>query len=74
MTTKYHESKNKFQDNSGIENNECVTFVFCHRFLLTAVAALSSYSIHLLLKSSGIVGKHCVISQCFEKKWYNYVL
>uniref|UniRef100_A0A665TP65 Solute carrier family 38 member 3b n=1 Tax=Echeneis naucrates TaxID=173247 RepID=A0A665TP65_ECHNA len=26
-------------------------------FLLTAVAALSSYSIHLLLKSSGIVGK-----------------
>lgn len=27
------------------------------RFLLTAVALLSSYSIHLLLKSSGIVGK-----------------
>ena len=27
------------------------------RFLLTAVAVLSSYSIHLLLKSSGIVGK-----------------
>ncbi|KAL8212279.1 UNVERIFIED_CONTAM: hypothetical protein K2H54_042068 [Gekko kuhli] len=27
-----------------------------HRFLLTAVALLSSYSIHLLLKSSGIVG------------------
>ncbi|KAK2504997.1 hypothetical protein MC885_004466 [Smutsia gigantea] len=26
------------------------------RFLLTAVALLSSYSIHLLLKSSGIVG------------------
>lgn len=32
-------------------------------FLLTAVALLSSYSIHLLLKSSGIVGEcnapHC---------------
>lgn len=27
------------------------------RFLLTAVALLSSYSIHLLLKSSGIVGE-----------------
>lgn len=26
-------------------------------FLLTAVALLSSYSIHLLLKSSGIVGE-----------------
>lgn len=28
-----------------------------HSFLLTAVALLSSYSIHLLLKSSGIVGE-----------------
>lgn len=27
------------------------------RFLLTAIALLSSYSIHLLLKSSGIVGE-----------------
>lgn len=27
------------------------------RFLLTSVALLSSYSIHLLLKSSGIVGE-----------------
>lgn len=35
-------------------------FVLWHRFLLTAVAALSSYSIHLLLKASGIVGKPCV--------------
>lgn len=34
--------------------------VLCHRFLLTAVAALSCYSIHLLLKSSGIVGKFCI--------------
>lgn len=30
------------------------------RFLLTAVALLSSYSIHLLLKSSGIVGESLV--------------
>uniref|UniRef100_A0A8C5AU12 Solute carrier family 38 member 3b n=1 Tax=Gadus morhua TaxID=8049 RepID=A0A8C5AU12_GADMO len=33
------------------------TGVLLFLFLLTAVAVLSSYSIHLLLKSSGIVGK-----------------
>lgn len=32
-------------------------------FLLTAVALLSSYSIHLLLKSSGIVGECQVLSR-----------
>ncbi|XP_023852715.2 sodium-coupled neutral amino acid transporter 3a isoform X2 [Salvelinus sp. IW2-2015] len=32
------------------------TGILLFLFLLTAVAALSSYSIHLLLKSSGIVG------------------
>jgi hypothetical protein len=32
-------------------------FSIFSRFLLTAVALLSSYSIHLLLKSSGIVGE-----------------
>ncbi len=30
----------------------------CFRVLLTVVAVLSSYSIHLLLKSSGIVGMY----------------
>ena len=35
---------------------------FCLRVLLTVVAGLSSYSIHLLLKSSGIVGT-CVALQ-----------
>lgn len=36
----------------------CVTplFYICFRILLTVVAVLSSYSIHLLLKSSGVVG------------------
>uniref|UniRef100_A0ACB8EI95 Uncharacterized protein n=1 Tax=Sphaerodactylus townsendi TaxID=933632 RepID=A0ACB8EI95_9SAUR len=34
--------------------NQCM--MVPSRFLLTAVALLSSYSIHLLLKSSGIVG------------------
>lgn len=34
-----------------------VTVLSSHSFLLTAVALLSSYSIHLLLKSSGIVGE-----------------
>lgn len=32
-------------------------FTHLPRFLLTAVALLSSYSIHLLLKSSGVVGE-----------------
>lgn len=32
-------------------------FIHLPRFLLTAVALLSSYSIHLLLKSSGVVGE-----------------
>ena len=34
-----------------------VTVLSSRSFLLTAVALLSSYSIHLLLKSSGIVGE-----------------
>lgn len=34
-----------------------VTVLSFYSFLLTAVALLSSYSIHLLLKSSGIVGE-----------------
>lgn len=35
---------------------------FLFRFLLTAVAVLSSYSIHLLLKASGVVGKFIPVS------------
>uniref|UniRef100_A0A672IA62 Solute carrier family 38 member 3b n=1 Tax=Salarias fasciatus TaxID=181472 RepID=A0A672IA62_SALFA len=41
------------------------TGILLFLFLLTAVAALSSYSIHLLLKSSGIVGKPRVSSLPF---------
>lgn len=33
-------------------------FYICFRILLTVVAVLSSYSIHLLLKSSGVVGAY----------------
>lgn len=33
-------------------------FFICFRILLTVVAVLSSYSIHLLLKSSGVVGAY----------------
>lgn len=33
-------------------------FYICFRTLLTVVAVLSSYSIHLLLKSSGVVGAY----------------
>ncbi|KAH0629987.1 hypothetical protein JD844_012511 [Phrynosoma platyrhinos] len=43
-----------------------------NEFLLTAVALLSSYSIHLLLKSSGIVG-----IRAYEQDWYmngNYLV
>lgn len=37
----------------------------CFRVLLTVVAVLSSYSIHLLLKSSGIVGTYsCSFTIC----------
>ena len=39
-----------------------VTALSSRSFLLTAVALLSSYSIHLLLKSSGIVGECWVLS------------
>lgn len=38
------------------------------RFLLTAVALLSTYSIHLLLKSSGIVGKLPCVCLDFSSK------
>lgn len=36
---------------------------FLVRFLLTAVAVLSCYSIHLLLKASGVVGKFISVSR-----------
>lgn len=40
-----------------------VTVLSSCSFLLSAVALLSSYSIHLLLKSSGIVGECQVLSR-----------
>lgn len=44
-------------------SNVHLTLSFCFRLLLTVVAVLSSYSIHLLLKSSGIVGT-CGAKRC----------
>uniref|UniRef100_A0A8C7XU18 Solute carrier family 38 member 3b n=1 Tax=Oryzias sinensis TaxID=183150 RepID=A0A8C7XU18_9TELE len=49
------------------------TGILLFLFLLTAVAALSAYSIHLLLKAAGIVGKFCTKSHLFEwKSFINY--
>ena len=41
---------------SNVESKMASLCFSSPRFLLTAVAALSCYSIHLLLKASGIVG------------------
>lgn len=55
------------KDTAG--NNVSLQFIYLwydFRFLLTAVALLSSYSIHLLLKSSGIVGKLQLRCVCLD--------
>uniref|UniRef100_A0A8C3VK14 Solute carrier family 38 member 3 n=1 Tax=Catharus ustulatus TaxID=91951 RepID=A0A8C3VK14_CATUS len=44
------------------------TGIILFLFLLTAVALLSSYSIHLLLKSSGIVGECQVLSRAVHSR------
>lgn len=48
-------------------------FYICFRILLTVVAVLSSYSIHLLLKSSGVVGAY-VSGILLRLLWLGFVV